>query len=380
MRVVVDLCATLAARGHDVTLFTCDATDVPAGWTAGDPRTPRVTTLDRLSRFTKLLPGRSVARLRQDLPRFDVLHLHGPWETANLQFARIARQIKLPYLLTVHGTLDDWSMAQQPLKKRLYLKLAARGLMERAAGVQCTAAAELEQARRHMGRARGVVLPCLIDLSPFEQLPGPEPALTAFPDARTDLPKVLFLSRLHPVKRVELLIEATRLLRDGGKPVRLLVAGAGEPAYDARLRQHVRAAGLDDHVKFLGMVRGVEKTSVYQLADVFAHPSQQENFGLVLPEAMASGTPVVTTRGVDIWQEIEPAGAVIVEPTAEAFAGGIARLLADPGRRGIGQRGRRWVFETLGPDQLLGRYEATYAAAIGGGPMPGPPARRTRAG
>src|SRR4051812_32004406 len=124
MRVVVDLCATLAARGHDIGLFTCDATDVPVGWTAADPRTPRVTTLDKLNRFTKLLPRRSVARLESVLPDFDVLHLHGPWETANVQFARIARRIKLPYVIMVHGTLDDWSMAQQRLKKRLYLQLA----------------------------------------------------------------------------------------------------------------------------------------------------------------------------------------------------------------------------------------------------------------
>jgi glycosyltransferase involved in cell wall biosynthesis len=93
---------------------------------------------------------------------------------------------------------------------------------------------------------------------------------------------------------------------------------------------------------------------------------------------MACETPVITTRGVDIWQEIQPAGAAIVEPTPEAFADGIASMIANPARREIGRRGRRWVFETLGPQQLLARYEAMYADAIGVGQIT--PAPQTRAG
>ena len=360
---VLDLCATLAARGHDVTLFTCDPADVPSAWLAGEPRSPRVITLDRLSRFTKLLPRRSLSKIAEVLRGLDVLHLHGPWEVANLQYARLARRINLPYLVTLHGTLDDWPMAQQSLKKQTFLSLAGRRLLERAAAVQCTASAELEQASKRFGRARGVVLPCLMDLAPFENLPGNQIALAAFPDARTDLPKVLFLSRLHPVKRLEILIESAALLRDRGRPILLLIAGTGDAEYVATLRRLVASLRLDDHVKFLGMVGGVEKVSLYQLADVFVHPSSQENFGLVLPEAMAARTPVITTRSVGIWRDIQSVGAAIVDPVTPAtLADAIDEILRNPVRRSeIARDGRRWVFETLSPDRLLARYEALYA-------------------
>ena len=124
----------------------------------------------------------------------------------------------------------------------------------------------------------------------------------------------------------------------------------------------MRRKNLDDAVKFLGLVRGVEKTSLYEAADLLVIPTSQENFGLVFPEAMACRTPVVTTKGVDIWQEIESAGATIVEPTPAAVASAIDNLLSDPvNLRDIGDRGRRWVFDTLGPDQLLAQYESLYA-------------------
>jgi len=111
---VLDLGATLAARGHDVTLLTSDAADVPADWMAGGRRSPKVITLEEPGRFTKLLPASALKRAARVLEECDVLHLHGAWEPPNPQFARIARRIKLPYVVTVHGMLDDWCMRQQP--------------------------------------------------------------------------------------------------------------------------------------------------------------------------------------------------------------------------------------------------------------------------
>ena len=362
---VLDLCATLAERGHRVTLLTSDSADVPPGWLAAGTGTPKVITLEGPGRFAPLLPRAATKRAAEALAACDVLHLHGAWEPANLQFARLARRIKLPYVVTVHGMLDDWSMAQRPLKKKAFLALAGRRFFERAAAVQCTAKAELDQAAKHLGAARHVVIPCLVDLAPFHTLPGPSLAHAAFPDSRTDRPKVLFLSRLHPKKGIEVLINAAAVLRQRAMPVRVLVAGSGEAAYEAQLHELVRRQGLQDDVKFLGLVKGVEKVSLYQAADIFALPTSQENFGLVLPEAMACRTPVITTRGVDIWQEIQAAGATIVDANATAFADAIDGILRDTMRRNeIGEHGRRWVFDTLGPNTLLPRYEALYAGAL----------------
>ena len=87
VRAVLDLCGTLAARGHDVLLLTSDPADVPPHWLDGAPATPKVITLDSPGRFTKLLPRRALDRARQVLEGSQVLHLHGAWEVTNLQFA-----------------------------------------------------------------------------------------------------------------------------------------------------------------------------------------------------------------------------------------------------------------------------------------------------
>src|SRR5690606_36946062 len=98
--------------------------------------------------------------------------------------------------------------------------------------------------------------------------------------------------------------------------------------YVAHLEQLARSRGVAERIRFVGMISGPLKLSLYQSADVFVLPTHQENFGLVLIEALACGTPVVTTRGVDIWPELEAAGVRIVEPlTAQGLAETLQQLI-----------------------------------------------------
>ena len=122
------------------------------------------------------------------------------------------------------------------------------------------------------------------------------------------------------------------------------------------------AKRLGGSVEFLGFVSGREKVSLYQAADLFVLPTHQENWGFVLLESLACSTPVVTTRGVDIWPELEASGgAVIVEPTAGAVAGAVTELLGDRKRRRVMERrGRRWVLENLDVARVVGQYEQLY--------------------
>jgi glycosyltransferase involved in cell wall biosynthesis len=139
------------------------------------------------------------------------------------------------------------------------------------------------------------------------------------------------------------------------------------------MRQRAAAAGLGERAAFLGLVSGVEKLSVYQAADLFVLPTSQENFGFVFPEALACGVPVVTTKGVDTWPELEGSGgAMIVPAEAAAMAEAIRQLLADPDRcRRMGAKGREWVLREFGGTAVVERYEALYADAAGLGPKDG---------
>jgi glycosyltransferase involved in cell wall biosynthesis len=363
-RAVLDCCAVLASLGHAVTLATSDASDVPREWCDAPPRpgVPRVALAPEPRGPFQRLPRSATAALDDVLRGADILHLHEPWTGSNPQWAAAARRAGVPYLLSAHGMLDDWSMAQKRLKKQVYLALAGRRLLAGAARVHCTARAELDQARRWLPRDNGVVLPAVVALSEYATLPGPELARARFPASRAVGWKLLFLSRVHPKKGVDVLIRATAELRRRGRPCTALVAGPGDSAYVRSLEQLARDEGVADSVHFLGMTRGAEKVSLYQAADALVLPTSQENFGLVLVEALACGTPVVTTRGVDIWRELQEAGAEIAERTPAAIATAVESILARPDAQARGERGRRWVFDRLDPARVGAEYASLYEA------------------
>lgn len=371
VRALLDLCPALAAAGHEITMLCCRDKDIPETWRSGAAGVPRLVRLSMPGRFN-LLGRDALAEAERALSGVDVLHVHGMWMPSNDQIAAAALRRGLPYVWSPHGMLDDWCMAQGAIKKRMYLRVRERSLLERAACVHCTAQAELDQARKWFPNGRGRVTPLLFDLQPFEALPGPDLARRTFglpsPSDADHRPIVLFVSRLHPKKGVGVLLEAiARLNTPGGGPAcTLVIAGEGEAEYVQGLQEQARRLGLGEHVKFVGFVAGELKTSLYQAADVFALPSSQENFGFVLVESLMCRTPVVTTRNVGIWPELETSGAAkIVAPEAGAFATAIAQMLGDEaGRRAMGERGREFVSRFLDPDRVLGELVEMYRGAV----------------
>ena len=383
VRSVLDISKGLAARGHDVTLLSFDDTSVPPEWKGapadGRPHAIRLNW-PRYPKPVRKFAPLDLALAADHIRTSDVLHLHGPWESTNVQLAAVARRLGKPYIVSTHGMLDDWCMAQGGFKKRLFLRMWSRAMLEGAARVLCTAQGEKEQAGKWFPRAidRCEVLPLPFDLDSFTNLPGPEPARSAFEAARTDGPIILFLSRLHPKKGVELLIDACAILkrepsRDGaGRRFRLVIAGSGDPAYEQALKTRAIDSGLSDRAYFVGMVAGIEKISLFERADVSVLPTSQENWGFVLLESLAAGTPVVTTKGVDIWPELQnTGGSVIVYPTPQAIAKAVGALLDDPKRvEAMGEAGRAAVLEWLKPERVLGEYERVYRDVSGATRMP----------
>jgi glycosyltransferase involved in cell wall biosynthesis len=365
VRAILDWCTVFAARGHQVTLLTYQGNDVPREWLAGRPGNPIAKVIQPPRQvFGKPLGDEALKTAEEAIATADVLHLHAPWLDGNRQLADIARRHNVPYVVTLHGMLDDWSMAQRPIKKRLYMMFQGRRFLAQAACVHCTAEAELAQSKRWFTNDRTAVQPYLIELTAFAERPGPEAGLALVPVALRDRPKVLFLSRLHEQKGIDIAIGAAAAMRDAGQNFALLIAGNGEPTYEQQMRDLVAKLGLRDHVVFLGLVTGEEKISLYRAADVFVLPTRHENFGLVLTEAMACGTPVVTTHGTDIWRELrEQAGQRVVDQNApKGIASAVMELLgkSTEERASVGSRGRAWVFNTLAVEPLAQKYEELY--------------------
>ncbi len=358
VRSVIDLINGLVGKGVSVTLLTHDAEDCPSHWIRDSLGNPRVQEVE----FSGArVPSLAKSQLGRALREADVLHLHSPWYPTNIPLAAMAREAGVPYAVTLHGMLDDWPMQQKRWKKRLYLAWRGRRFLENASCVHCTAELEKEQAARRAPRARWQVLPLVVDLSPYKELPGEDVALVEIPWLQGDVPTILFLSRIHPKKGLECLLKAFVLLRERGIFCKLAIAGTGSQSYVEKVNELIGKLALEDRVRLVGMVGGPLKASLFQWADVFVLPTSQENYGLVFLEAMACATQVVTTSGVDIWPQLEEAGAIIVDQDPEEIARVLEEQTCDLKalqERGI--RSRAYVFEKLEMGVLASRYVQLY--------------------
>ncbi|MCA9421797.1 MAG: glycosyltransferase [Nitrospira sp.] len=366
VRFVLDICGVLAAHGMRVTLVTQDATAAPTDWIGRDNK-PGVLLLEQRALPAGLLTAKSLESIERLIDNNTVMHLHIPWVLSNFQLARLARRRSVPYVVTPHGSLDTWSMSQKQIKKEIFWLLFGRVHYENAAFVHYTAASEQDQASRYVNKAAAKIIPCLFDCESFKEVPDKKLALEKFSAISEDKPNILFLSRLHPKKGVDILVDAARILQ-GKVEFNILIAGPEDAAaqgYARKLRKTVEDYGLLDQVHFIGMVQGQEKLSLYGLADLFVLPTHQENFGFVLVESMACGTPVITSFGVDIWREIQEGGASIVNNIAEEVAVKIESLLKDlPALKALGGQSRKWVFQALAADRIASEYFSMYVQAL----------------
>jgi glycosyltransferase involved in cell wall biosynthesis len=379
VRAVLDMCQALSARGHEVTLLTTDDTDVPPAWksgTPGQPRCVRLTLRDPLAaifggsangasrdQIGQMLDRASISRASEVLRSTDVLHVHGPWTTSNIQLTRLARRLKVPYVASPHGMLDDWCMAQGTLKKNLHLALLSGPMLRHARAVHCTSQGELRQTIARSRNPRTIVVPLPFDASSYLNGPGPQIAQARFSSLRSPLPKVLFLGRLHEIKRVDLLMKAAAVLRDRGTPIQLVLAGpADPPEYIHTLKALATELALGETCDFVGMVGGDEKISLYQACNVFVLASVHENFGFVIIEAMACGVPAVASRGVAIWPELEASGgAAIFNGDEHALADAIGGIISDPARAAaMGAAARTLAMQFADPARIIEQHERMY--------------------
>jgi glycosyltransferase involved in cell wall biosynthesis len=365
VRAVIDLAEALSARGHQVSILTHDATDAPQSW-AGNEDLPTPIVLPNPA-IGPLLSRAQLQLADATIEQADVVHLHGIWVPTTAQLAKRAMRFNTPYVVSIRGMLDDWCMAQSTTKKKIYLALGGSRMLNSAARIHLTAQAEYNQARKHF-TTQGVVIPNLMDLTPFEPLPGPERAHKRFADLmNADAPVLLFLSRLHYKKGIESLLEASAILDRKGLRHTVLIAGSGDEEYVRSLHaQRERLQASSAH--FIGQITGDDKISLYQLADLMVLPTSQENFGFVFYEALAAGTAVLTTKGVDTWPELEASGGGYILPDGEsgALASRIEDLLQDRASlHKAGASGREWVFQELNTDALVQRFEALYQEALG---------------
>jgi len=260
--------------------------------------------------------------LRHNGARYDVVHIRGLLNPVISLAARTCVRNRWPVVIRPFGTLSRYTYAhRRGTLKQLYRWLLDRPNLERVSAVHFTTT--IERAESEWQNIEWGARACII----------PPPWLESSHNgnqrpAATSTQTVLFLSRLHPVKRVELLLDAWPEVLRRCPNARLVIAGDGEPAYVARLA--ARAESLGESVSLAGYVDGDAKHALLQSARVFVLPSLHENFGIAVLEALANGLPVVISPEVQLSAFVsEHSLGIVTEAAASSFAGSIVSALED---------------------------------------------------
>ena len=273
---------------------------------------------------------------------FDLVHIHAVFSHACIAAARACRKHNIPYIVRPLGTLDPWSLNRKRMRKRIFWHLGVKRMLDGAAAIHYTTAEEKRLVEAELGLGNGVVAPNGIDLS-FLDLQT-EPFGGWQPQVGAD-PYVLALSRIHPKKGFELLIESFASLKRQGMfgDWRLVFAGDGEAEYVNQLKRLADRRGLNGNAVFTGWLDGERKYAALKDAALLALPSYQENFGICVVEAMAYGVPVLVSPHVNLAPEIEEAGAGWVAPLGEEkLASALAEALGNEQERRLrGDNGRK---------------------------------------
>ena len=364
-----EMARAVAQLGHEVSIYTTNQDgpgelEVPLGQPVWQEGVEIRYFPIQAPRFwgTSLPLARGLAR---KIPAADLVHIHSLYLFHNLVAGYLCRRHDIPYLVRPHGTLDPFIFRRHRGRKRIMEYLFEHRNIRRAAALHFTTAQEQALAAPFTFGAPGLVVPLGIGPGEFAALPEPGGFRRRYPEIG-DKPIVLFFGRINFKKGLDILARAFGIAGRQRPDVHLVLAGPDNEGWGARVRAWLEAEGMRDRATFTGMLLGPDKLAVLRDASLFVLPSYSENFGLAVIEAMAAGLPVIISDQVNVWPEVESAGAGRVIPCdAAALAGQMLELLADPGAAAVmGQKGRALVQERFLWPRIAPRLAGVYARII----------------
>ncbi len=320
----------LANIGHNVKVVTVDdgkdKIDDLKDWRDGLHNRVSIIRLKTLWKYRSITLNPSIFSVAQhQVPLVDIIHIFGFYDLLSPFVVGLARTHKTPYILEPIGMFTP--IVRSLLKKKVYHALLGRRLVSAAEFIIATSVQEKKELVSSGLESQSIVIRRNgIDLSEFSNLPECGQMRSRF-SIDSDERILLYLSRLSPKKNPEMLIRSFANL-DLPK-TKLVLAGPNESGYLEKLQSIRKELGLESDIIFTGPLYGNEKISALVDADIFVLPSTNENFGNVIAESVAAGTPVVITDKCGIAPYIKDRVGLVVSPAQDELQQAILTLLSD---------------------------------------------------
>lgn len=262
--------------------------------------------------------ARMVPWLRENIARYDAVIVNGLWNYSTLSARRALVNSGVPYAVFTHGMLDPWFKKTYPVKnlvKQLFWLFCEGPLLNHANAVFFTTKDEMVVSKDAFQpyRIKGKV----VGFGASDAPGNPQDQIAAFRAALPRLgnrPYLLYLSRIHPKKGVDMLIEAFAAIALDHPELDLVIAGPDQVGWQQDLEELAQDLEIAGRIHWPGMLMGDRKWGAFRGCEAFVLSSHQENFGVVVAEALACAKAVLISDKVQIWHEVAEAGAGLVKP------------------------------------------------------------------
>lgn len=274
--------------------------------------------------FTEILPSKIglweyspklKKYLIENISNANLVHIHGAWMYTQYISSKISIKNKMPYVITLHGMTTPYYLNQKQFKKKIYVDLILKKILKEANVIHAITRFEKEAIFKLTKHKNIVEIPNFIFSSKIPNLSTYNP----------NEEYLLFLSRIHPGKGLDILIRAMSKIQD--KNIKLKIVGT-ENAYSEILKKEIATFGLENRVQFLGSVFGNEKFTLFANAKAFVLPSYSEAIGMVNLEAAICNTPVITTFATGLHQDWNLNGGILINPKVEELTTAINNAVA----------------------------------------------------
>ncbi|MGH7245191.1 MAG: glycosyltransferase [Phycisphaerales bacterium] len=378
-----------AGLGHDVTILTRASagkeTELPPIAGSARVKIERIAPSSKVARVS----GRDVkAKMRELVARHDVVHVHNIWDPILIHAVNEARRQKKPVVLSPHGILTRWALSEKRLKKAIALGLLYRRAIMKVTMVHALSSFEREEMAAFGYGGPVVVVPNGVFLEEMDPLPregefkkalgtrhlalGEEKQTRSTTENHggghgagigEEEPFVLFLSRLHPIKGLDILVDAFATALKRVPRARLVIVGP-DFGMEAPVREQAARLGISDRVHLPGPIFGRGKYEAMVDCACFCLPSGHEAFSVAIAEAMACRACVVISPECHLPEAQEAGAGLVVERDATKLAAALEKVLGDErGRRAMGEAGRKLVEERFTWERVAQALVGAYSSA-----------------
>lgn len=324
------LCRGLVRQGVDVTVYTTDADgkgghlNVPLNQPV-DLGGVKVWYFHCDFGVRKVFYSRGLSRkLRETVKGFDLVHVSAIWQWIGVDVYKFCKLYAKPYIVTPHGSLSPWPWSQNLLKKRIYWYAFGMKTIKEASAIHFTTEDERDKSLSTvpiLSKKQSFTVPNGIVIKKGKNIRNNL-------NIQDEQFLLLFTGRIHRKKGIHFIIEAMKKLKNN-KLSFLIVGHAEDTEYVNHLKEI--SEELAGNVIWKDSVNAEEIWDYYSSSDLFVLPSYDENFGMVVVEAMACGLPVLISRNVGIWKEVEVDNAgFIVNQDVDEIANALKTIYENP--------------------------------------------------